>query len=241
MGYTDRYFRHLLRLMNAEVTLYTEMPPTGRVERCLDDFSLGFEPDQHPLVAQLGGGDPKALARATSVLLAYGYREINLNVGCPSSKVQAANIGAILFKQPELVRDCVAAIREAGATMVTVKTRLGVDELDQYEDVCHFMQKVSEVPVDRWIMHARKAWLTGLNPKRNRTVPPLRYDEVYALKKQFPNVPMILNGGIEGVEAMMSHCQYVDGVMLGRAIMRKPELLMKDQGAEARYLLSRPT
>ncbi len=228
MDYTHRHFRYLLRLITRHIFLYTEMVNTAALLSSNQaERWLKFHPSEHPVALQLGGSDPKALAQCARLGQAYGYNEINLNLGCPSPRVQKGRFGACLMKEVPLVADCIQAMREAVTIPVTVKTRLGVDEFDSYEYLQAFIQCVAERGGCRhFILHARKAWLTGLNPKANRTVPPLQYERVYQLKRDFPALKIILNGGIQTlaqVQAAIS--QGVDGVMLGREACRNPYLL----------------
>jgi len=228
MAYTDRHFRYLLRLISPQAFLYTEMVNAHAVIKGDRDYLLGFHETEHPIAVQLGGSSPTLLAEASKICESYHYDEINLNVGCPSERVQSGCFGAALMKEPELVVDCVKAMRDAVSIPVTVKTRLGVDEIDSDDYLQEFIGKIAEAGCDTFFMHARKAWLKGLSPKENREIPPLQYDRVYKLKNVFPHLSIIINGGIETHEAIATHLQYVDGVMLGRIICSNPYFLAKD-------------
>jgi tRNA-dihydrouridine synthase A len=246
MDYTDRHFRYLLRLISKRTLLYTEMITTQAI--LCGDYTrlLRYHPAEHPLALQLGGSDPKSLATCARMAEDLGYDEVNLNVGCPSNRVQSGQFGACLMKEPDLVAACVAKMRSAVSIPVTVKTRIGVDDLDTYPDLLNFVEKVSQAGCQTFIIHARKAWLKGLSPKENRTIPPLRYDVVHQLKKDFPHLSIILNGGIQTVEQILkagvplagdrlSSCCHpqddigqdeniigLDGVMIGRQACQDP-------------------
>lgn len=225
MDYTDRHCRYLLRLVSPGALLYTEMVTAqalahGDVERL-----LGFDPAEHPVALQLGGSDAARLARAARLGAARGYDEINLNVGCPSDRVQSGRFGACLMAEPGLVADCVRAMRDAVDIPVTVKCRIGIDELDDYGFFEHFVTTVRAAGVDTFIVHARKAFLQGLSPKENREVPPLRYEVPLRLKQEQPELKVILNGGIKSVEQVREWLPRFDGVMLGRQAYHEPYLL----------------
>jgi len=232
LEWTDRHFRFFLRLISKRVFLYTEMITTGAVLRGERGRLLEYDPAEHPVALQLGGSDPQALAECARIAAEFGYDEVNLNVGCPSDRVQNGRFGACLMAEPELVADCVAAMRAAVSIPVTVKTRIGIDELDAYEHLAHFVQTVSAAGCGTFIIHARKAWLKGLSPKENREIPPLRYDVARQLKQDFPQLEIILNGGIQTLEETLEHLKDFDGVMLGRAAYHDPYSL-----AEADRLL----
>ena len=217
MDYTDRHCRYLLRLLSKHVHLYTEMVTTGALLHGDQKRHLQFNVCEHPVALQLGGSDPKALAQCTAFATQWGYDEINLNVGCPSDRVQSGQFGACLMKQPQWVADCVAAMRTVTDKPVTVKTRLGVDDYDGYDFAKQFVETVAAAGCRIFIIHARKAWLQGLSPKANRTIPPLHYDRVYRLKQDFPELTIIINGGINTLDAITAHLQQTDGVMIGRA------------------------
>jgi len=230
MDCTDKHYRYLARLISPTTLLYTEMLTADAIIHGDQQKLLGFNTAEHPVVLQLGGSDPEKLAHAAKMGEQFGYDEINLNVGCPSDRVQAGRFGACLMKEPALVAKCVKAMQEAIAIPVTVKTRLGVDDLDSYELLSDFIQVVSAAGCKTFILHARKAWLKGLSPKENRNVPPLRYERVYALKKAFSDLEIIINGGIKTAEAVKDHLQHVDGVMIGREAYANPMLLAEIDG-----------
>jgi len=217
MDYSDRHYRYFLRLLSRHARVYTEMVTTGAILHGDREYLLGFSPEEHPVALQLGGSVPAELAQAARIGADYGYDEINLNVGCPSDRVQTGRFGACLMAEPQLVAEGVAAMRAAVAIPVTVKTRIGIDERDSYEELCHFINTVASAGCDTFIIHARKAWLQGLSPKQNREIPPLRYDVAYQLKRDFPHLSIVINGGIVSLEGAQQHLTHVDGVMLGRA------------------------
>lgn len=227
MAYTDRHFRYMMRLFTKRSLLYTEMVVgttiTYNLKSDFLDRVLGFDPIEHPIAIQLGGDDPAILAPAARVCEDYGYDEINLNVGCPSDRVQKGRFGACLMKEPERVAEVVAAMQKEVSIPVTVKHRLGVDDVDRYEDLCRFVEVVRQCGNHIFIVHARKAWLKGLSPAQNRNVPPLRYDLVYQLKRDYPDLGIIINGGIGTMDEVLDHLQHVDGAMLGRAAYHQPE------------------
>jgi tRNA-dihydrouridine synthase A len=216
MDRTDRHLRYLLRLMAPHARLYTEMITARALLHGDADKLLLFDAVEHPVALQLGGNDPAELAAAARIGAAAGYDEINLNVGCPSDRVQAGCFGAALMLEPHTVAACVAAMRAAVPVPVTVKTRLGVDEHDSYEFVRDFIATVAAAGCDTFIVHARKAWLSGLSPKQNREIPPLDYPRVYRLKNEFPELNIVINGGLTTVAASAEQLLHVDGVMLGR-------------------------
>ncbi|KAE8175879.1 tRNA dihydrouridine(20/20a) synthase DusA [Photobacterium carnosum] len=225
LDWTDRHCRYFHRLMSKEALLYTEMVTTGAIIHGKGDF-LSYNEEEHPLALQLGGSNPVDLARCVKLAADRGYNEINLNVGCPSDRVQNGMFGACLMGEAELVAQCVAAMREVADIPVTVKTRIGIDEQDSYEFLSHFVGTVSEKGgCDNFIIHARKAWLKGLSPKENREVPPLDYPRVYQLKQDFPQLTMAINGGIKTFEEMEQHLKYMDGVMVGREAYQSPYLM----------------
>ena len=225
MDCTDRHARYFLRLITRRALLYTEMVTTGAIIHGDRKHLLGFDAFERPVALQLGGSDPAELAQCAQVGASYGYDEINLNVGCPSDRVQSGRFGACLMAEPELVGDCVRAMREAVTLPVTVKTRIGIDDRDSYECLSHFVQVVADAGCRTFIFHARKAWLQGLSPKENREVPPLRYDMVYRIKRDFPDLGVILNGGIKSLDAAQTHLFCVDGVMMGREVYDNPYIL----------------
>ena len=226
MDWTDRHCRYFHRLLAPHARLYTEMVVADAAIRGPRERLLGFSREEHPVALQLGGSDPAKLALAAGIGSDYGYDEINLNVGCPSDRVQAGRFGACLMKEPALVAECVAAMQARVAVPVTVKCRLGVDELDTYADFRTFIDTVAATGCTVFIVHARKAWLKGLDPKQNREIPPLWYDRVHRLKAERPELTVVLNGGLSdlaGCDAALS--AGLDGVMLGRAAYHTPRLL----------------
>src|SRR5664279_2953292 len=227
MEWTDRHCRFFHRLLTRRALIYTEMLTTGAVLRGDRARLLGFDAFEHPVALQLGGSDPAALGQSARIGEEFGYDEINLNVGCPSDRVQEGRFGACLMIEPALVADCVAAMRAAVAVPVTVKCRIGVDDQDDYEGLHHFAETLAGAGLQVLIVHARKAWLHGLSPKENREVPPLNYPRVYQLKREFPQLTIVVNGGIVTVDAAKSHLPQVDGVMLGRAAYHDPYVLAR--------------
>jgi tRNA-dihydrouridine synthase A len=225
MDLTDRHERYFLRLIGGRALLYTEMIPTGAILRGEPARLLRFDPAEHPVALQLGGCDPDDLARCAELGADWGYDEINLNVGCPSDRVQSARFGACLMAEPEVVAACVRAMRAATEVSVTVKTRIGIDEQDSYEFLCRFVEQVAAAGCGTLILHARKAWLSGLSPKQNREVPPLRYEVVHRVKADFPELEVILNGGIRTLEQAQAQLRHVDGVMIGREAYHNPYVL----------------
>lgn len=225
MDWTDRHDRYFLRLITAHTLLYTEMVTTGAVLHGERAQLLGFDPTEHPVALQLGGSDPADLAEAARIGEGFGYDEINLNVGCPSDRVQSGRFGACLMREPALVARCVEAMGRAIAAPVTVKCRIGVDEQAPEEALPEMARAVSEAGCTTLIVHARKAWLEGLSPKENRDVPPLDHALVYRLKEAMPEMTIVINGGIASLGEIETHLAHVDGVMLGRAAYRSPWLL----------------
>lgn len=217
LDWTDRHFRFLLRLVSKNIWLYSEMVTTGAIlhGNNLPRF-LAYNREEHPLALQLGGSDPAELARCCQLAEEYGYDEVNLNVGCPSDRVQSGAFGACLMAKPQLVAECIGAMVDSVAIPVSIKTRIGIDHEDHYEQLQKLVLAVSQTGCRYFTIHARKAWLEGLSPKQNRDVPPLRYDFVYQLKQDFPDLHISINGGINTLEAMQTHLQHVDGVMIGR-------------------------
>lgn len=222
MDRTDRHFRWIARRMTRRTLLYTEMVTTGALLHGDRARFLGFDASEHPIALQLGGDDPAALAACARMAEDWGYDEVNLNVGCPSDRVQSGSFGACLMRTPERVAEAVAAMRAAVGIEVTVKHRIGVDELDRYEDMARFVSVVASAGCRRFTVHARKAWLQGLSPKENRTIPPLRHPEVHRLKAEFPHLLVETNGGVRAVDAVLAHLQHVDGVMIGRWAYDEP-------------------
>ncbi len=227
MEWTDRHCRYFHRQMSRHARLYTEMVTSAAIAHGDRQRLLAFDPSEHPVALQLGGSDPDELARAAEVGAAFGYDEINLNCGCPSDRVQSGRFGACLMAEPVLVGQCVAAMQGAvGAAMpVTVKCRIGIDDQDSEADLSRFIETVAGAGCRIFIVHARKAWLQGLSPKENREVPPLDYGRVYRLKAAFPELTVVLNGGIGTLDEALAHLDAVDGVMLGRAAYKTPALL----------------
>ena len=225
MDCTDRHARYLMRLISPTVLLYTEMVPVGAILYGDRDRFLRFDPSEHPVALQLGGGDPETLAAASGIGATYGYDEINLNIGCPSDRVTTGRFGACLMAEPDLVARAVTAMRSATSLPVTVKTRIGIDDRDSYEELTSFIRCVAEAGCEIFVIHARKAWLTGLSPKENREVPPLRYDVVHRLKADFPRLTIVLNGGLRSIAEIHSQRALVDGVMIGRAAYENPWFL----------------
>lgn len=224
MDWTCRHYRYFMRLITRHTLLYTEMITTGALLHGNQSRHLDFDPREHPIAVQLGGSDPRDLAQCASLCERWGYDEVNLNVGCPSDRVQSGKFGACLMKEPNLVRDCVAAIRDAVSIPVTVKSRIGVDDQDSYEQLHDFISIISESGCRVFIIHARKAWLQGLSPKENREIPPLRYDIVHQLKRDFPEHQFILNGGICDLQTAVAQHFHLDGVMIGREAYHNPYL-----------------
>jgi tRNA-dihydrouridine synthase A len=230
MDRTDRHCRVFLRLVSARALLYTEMIPTGAILRGDRARFLDFDAAEHPVALQLGGADPAALAECTAIAEDWGYDEVNLNVGCPSDRVQNARFGACLMAKPETVAAAVTAMQAAARLPVTVKCRVGIDDRDAYEDLAAFVGTVADAGCTSFAIHARKAWLNGLSPKENREVPPLRYADVYRLKADFPALEIVINGGIESLDAAEAHLAEVDGAMIGRAAYQNPMMLAKADG-----------
>jgi len=229
MDWTDRHCRYFHRLLAPSALLYTEMVTSGAVLHGDRQRLLAFNEAEHPVALQLGGSEPEDLARCARIAEGLGYDEVNLNVGCPSDRVQRGRFGACLMREPGLVRECVAAMRDEVGIPVTVKTRLGVDRHDSYGWFRDFVGTVAESGCSVFIVHARKAWLSGLSPKQNREVPELRYERVYRLKQEFPNLVVVLNGGITTAADAARHLQKLDGVMLGRAAYQDPWILAQLQ------------
>ncbi|HEX4117370.1 MAG TPA: tRNA dihydrouridine(20/20a) synthase DusA [Rhizomicrobium sp.] len=225
MDWTDSHCRVLHRALTRRALLYTEMVTADAILNGDRNRLLGFEACEHPVALQLGGSEPDALAESARIAEGFGYDEINLNVGCPSDRVQSGRFGACLMKEPELVADCVVAMRKAVALPVTVKCRIGVDDQDPEVALRELIARCAAAGATRFAVHARKAWLQGLSPKENREVPPLNYDLIYRLKRENPALTIIINGGVQTLEEAESHLAHVDGVMLGRAAYQNPTLL----------------
>ncbi|GBF50658.1 tRNA-dihydrouridine synthase [Leptospira ryugenii] len=223
MDWTDRHFRYFFRLLSKKTYLYTEMVTTGAILKSANPSRfLEYDKIEHPIALQLGGDDPNLLAEAAIIGESFGYDEINLNVGCPSDRVQSGAFGACLMKEPKLVAKMVSMVKTKVKVPVTVKHRIGIDGRESFDDLFEFVREIKEAGVDRIIVHARIAILKGLSPALNRTVPPLRYDDVYKLKDYFPELPIVINGGILNFDSAKFHLKYVDGVMIGRAAYENP-------------------
>jgi tRNA-dihydrouridine synthase A len=224
LDWTDKHCRYFHRKLSHHAVLYTEMVTTGAILFGQGDY-LSFNEEEHPVVVQLGGSDPEAMAKSALLCQQHGYDAININVGCPSDRVQNGMFGACLMAQPAQVAACVSAMRAVVDIPVTVKTRIGIDDSDDMQFLTDFVGIVSEAGCSQFIIHARKAWLQGLSPKENREVPPLNYPRVYQLKQQFPDLDISINGGVKTVEECLTHLQYLDGVMVGREAYTNPLLL----------------
>ena len=225
MECTDRHFRYFLRLISRHVLLYAEMVTTGALLNGNRQHFLDFDPLESPVAFQLGGSHPKELGTCSKIVEDAGYDEVNLNVGCPSGRVKEGGFGACLMADPELVARCVDEIKRNVLIPVTVKSRIGVDHQDSYSHLHHFVATVSQAGCKTFIIHARKAWLKGLSPKQNRTVPPLLYEYVYRIKRDFPKLLISINGGITGLDQFENHLSKVDGVMIGREAYQNPYFL----------------
>ena len=227
LDWTDRHERYFLRLMSRHAYLYSEMVTTGALLYGDRDRYLQFNHQEQPVALQLGGSDPKDLAECAKMAQDYGYNEVNINVGCPSERVQKGAFGACLMAEPQLIAECVDAMRSVVSIPITVKNRIGIDEQDEEKSLRQFIDIVSQAGCNTFIIHARKAWLKGLSPKENRDVPPLNYELVYQIKREFPQLELIINGGIKSIESSQQHLQFIDGVMLGREIYHNPYLMMQ--------------
>ncbi|SMN16542.1 tRNA dihydrouridine synthase A [uncultured Candidatus Thioglobus sp.] len=225
MDWTDRHCRYFYRLMSKEAQLWTEMVTAKAIIHGDKNRLLDFNAQEHPLVLQLGGSDPKEMAIAAKVGEDWGYDEININVGCPSDRVQSGSFGACLMQTPDTVAQCIESMGEAVDIPLSVKSRIGVDDMESYEELTNFIEIVSKAGCQNFVVHARKAWLKGLSPKENRTVPPLNYDWVYQLKRDFPEFTIGINGGIMSLAEVSDHLNFVDSTMLGRAAYHQPYLL----------------
>ena len=225
MDWTDRHDRFFLRLISRQALLYTEMVTTGAVLHGDRQRLLRFDAAEHPVACQLGGSEADDLARAAEIVEQFGYDEVNLNCGCPSDRVQKGRFGACLMAEPETVAAGVKAMIAATSLPVTVKSRIGVDEMEDYADLKRFIETVAEAGCRTFIVHARKAWLKGLSPKENREIPPLRYELVYRLKQELPELTIVLNGGVVTLDQAAAHLAHVDGVMIGRAAYQEPFML----------------
>ena len=225
MDWTDKHCRYFYRLISKNVQLYTEMITTKAILRGDKNRLLDFDTVENPLVLQLGGSDPKEMAVCALIAQDWGYDEVNINVGCPSDRVLSGSFGACLMKEPNLVAQCIESMTDKCEIPVTVKHRIGIDDMESYGELSDFVFQISNKGCQHFIVHARKAWLKGLSPKENRTIPPLNYSWVYQLKKDFPSLKITINGGIESCEDVKKHLELVDGVMMGRSIYHNPFLL----------------
>ena len=227
MEWTDRHYRYLVRLMTRHTRLYTEMVTTGALIHGDRERFLKHHPAEYPLALQLGGSDPQAMQQSAHWGEEAGYDEININVGCPSDRVQSGRFGVCLMREPQQVAQCVEAMQTSCSIPITVKCRIGVDEDDSYEFLTHFIDHVSAAGCVTFIIHARKAWLKGLSPKQNREVPELDYARVYQIKNDYPHLNIVINGGIQTLSDMQAHLQQVDGVMVGRQAYKHPQFLLQ--------------
>jgi len=225
MDWTDRHCRYFYRLLSKNTQLYTEMITAKAILNGDKNRLLDFNAGENPLTLQLGGSDPKEMAKCSLIAQDWGYDEVNINVGCPSDRVLSGSFGACLMKEPDLVASCVESMIDKCDIPVTVKSRIGIDDMESYEQLADFITRVHNKGCQHFIIHARKAWLQGLSPKENRTIPPLNYTWVYQLKKDFPQSKITINGGIENCNEIKNHLDYVDGAMLGRSVYHNPYLL----------------
>lgn len=225
LDWTDKHCRYFYRLMSKHTVLYTEMVTTGAILHGKGNY-LEYNDAEHPLVLQLGGSDVKAMTECAKMAEQYGYDEVNINVGCPSDRVQNGKFGACLMAEPSLVAECVNQMQATTSIPVTVKSRIGIDDLDSYEFLHTFIEQVAQAGCEHFIIHARKAWLTGLSPKQNRDVPPLDYERVYQIKNDFKKLDISINGGIKSFTEANNHLQKIDGVMIGREIYNSPFMLV---------------
>ena len=225
MDWTTRDYRFFARLFNPNIVLYTEMVTTGAIIHGDAKRHLDFNSQEHPLVLQLGGSNPQDLATCTKMAEDWGYNEVNLNIGCPSDRVQNNKIGACLMAEPNLVAECIDQMQKTVSIPVTVKHRIGIDDMQSYDEMLHFVDTIAATGCTHFVVHARIAILQGLSPKENREGPPLRYEDVYRLKRERPNLTIEINGGIKTFEETQQHLQYVDGVMIGREAYHNPYLL----------------
>jgi tRNA-dihydrouridine synthase A len=224
LDWTDRHCRYFLRLLSQHTVLYTEMVTTGAIIYGKGDY-LGFNEAEHPLVLQLGGSQPEDMARCAQIAQEKGYDEININVGCPSDRVKNGSFGACLMAEPHAVAACVQAMKKAVDIPITVKCRIGIDNMDDDQGLTNFVHPLVDSGVKHLIVHARKAWLQGLSPKENRDIPPLNYERVYRLKQQFPDLYISINGGVTDFDQTRQHLKQVDGVMMGREVYNNPYIL----------------
>lgn len=241
LDWTDKHARYFYRLMSKHTVLYTEMVTTGAIIFGKGDY-LGYNEEEHPVVLQLGGSDPKAMAECAKRAADLGYDEVNINVGCPSDRVQNGRFGACLMADPKLVAECVEQMKQSADIPVTVKSRIGIDDQDSYEFLHTFIDTVSKKGGDHFIIHARKAWLSGLSPKQNRDIPPLDYERVYQIKKDFSDFTISINGGIKSYQETLAHLEHIDGVMIGREVYQNPYMLAEADNivyGESREVISR--
>ena len=225
MDWTDRHCRYFYRLLSKNTQLYTEMITAKAILNGDKNRLLDFNAEENPLTLQLGGSDPSEMAKCALIAQDWGYDEVNINVGCPSDRVLSGSFGACLMKEPDLVASCVESMIDKCDIPVTVKSRIGIDDMEGYEQLSDFITRIHNKGCQHFIIHARKAWLQGLSPKENRTIPPLNYPWVYQLKKDFPQLKITINGGIENCNDIKNHLAYVDGAMLGRSVYHNPYLL----------------
>ena len=225
LDWTDRHQRYFMRLISHHALLYTEMVTTGAIIFGDRDRYLQFNDEEHPVALQLGGSDVKHLAECTKIAEDYGYDEVNLNLGCPSNRVQNGSFGACMMAEPELVAECISAMKQSASIDISAKTRIGIDDRDSFDELVDFIGQLHEAGCDIFVMHARKAILKGLSPKENRSIPPLRYEVVYKIKELFPQCHISLNGGVKTLEETSEHLKHVDGVMMGREAYHNPYLL----------------
>ncbi|MFT2092342.1 tRNA dihydrouridine(20/20a) synthase DusA [Paraglaciecola sp. 2405UD69-4] len=224
LDWTDKHCRYFLRQISKHTLLYTEMVTTGAIIFGKGDY-LAYNQEEHPVALQLGGSDPADMARCSALAQTYGYDEVNINVGCPSDRVQNGRFGACLMAEPETVAACIKSMQAEVDIPVTVKSRIGIDEMDEYKDLSAFIDTVASAGCSTFIVHARKAWLQGLSPKQNRDVPPLMYDRVYQLKQEFPRLHIGINGGVKTIAETAEHLQHIDSVMIGREVYSNPYIL----------------
>ena len=225
MNWTDRHCRSFMRLISSEAVLYTEMITTGAILHGDVRYHLDLNSDESPVALQLGGSNPQELSKCVKLIENYPYNEINLNCGCPSDRVQNGMFGAVMMKNANLTADCISTLLDTSELPISVKHRIGVDDFDSYDFLCDFVGTVSNTGCKTFIIHARKAWLKGLSPKQNREIPELNYDRVYQLKKDFPELEIIINGGISSIQDSVNHLHQLDGVMIGREAYTNPYLL----------------
>lgn len=229
LDWTDKHCRYFLRQISQHALLYTEMVTTGAIIFGKGDY-LAYNDQEHPVALQLGGSDPTDMARCAAKAQQYAYDEVNINVGCPSDRVQNGRFGACLMAEPDVVAACIKSMQAEVDIPVTVKSRIGIDEMDEYEDLTRFIDIVAQSGCETFIVHARKAWLKGLSPKQNRDIPPLMYDRVYQLKQQFPHLHISLNGGVKTLDDVQTHLDHLDGVMIGREVYSNPYILAEVDG-----------